>query len=148
MAIALTAGMRSNLIALQGVDKMMQTTQNRLSTGKRVNSALDDPVNFFKAQDNYNRASDLAAKKDGMGEAIKIIEAANTGIEKIEALLNQMKSLASAAKTSSNKADLEAQYDKIMTQVANMAAGFQLRRPEPDSVRYRVRRQSSFGGIQ
>jgi flagellin-like hook-associated protein FlgL len=121
MAIALTAGMRSNLIALQGVDKMMQTTQNRLSTGKRVNSALDDPVNFFKAQDNYNRASDLAAKKDGMGEAIKTIEAANTGIEKIESLLNQMKSLASAAKTSENDADLKAQYDKIIGQVVSMA---------------------------
>jgi flagellin-like hook-associated protein FlgL len=121
MAIALTSGMRSNLIALQGVDKMMQTTQNRLSTGKRVNSALDDPVNFFKAQDSYNRASDLAAKKDGMGEAIKTIEAANTGMEKIEALLNQMKSLASAAKTSSNKSDLEDQYDKIITQVGAMA---------------------------
>ena len=86
MAIALTAGMRSNLLSLQSVDSMMQTTQNRLSTGKRVNSALDDPVNFFKAQDNYNRANDLAAKKDGMGEAIKIIETANAGIEKMEDL--------------------------------------------------------------
>jgi flagellin len=103
MAIALTAGMRSNLIALQNVDSLMQTTQNRLSTGKKVNSALDDPVNFFKAEDHYNRASDLAAKKDGMGEAIKIIESANTGIEKIEDLLNQMKSLASAAKTSDQR---------------------------------------------
>ncbi|MFO7716069.1 flagellin [Desulfosarcina sp.] len=121
MAIALTAGMRSNLTALQGVDKMMQNTQNRLSTGKRVNSALDDPVNFFKAEDHYNRASDLAAKKDGMGEAIKTIEAANTGIEKIEDLLNQMKSLASAAKTSTNKSDLMSQYDRIISQVAFMA---------------------------
>ena len=100
MAIALTSGMRQNLTALQSVDSLMQTTQKRLSTGKRVNTALDDPVNFFKARDNYNRANDLAAKKDGMGEAIKIIESANTGIEKIESLLNQMKSLASAAKTS------------------------------------------------
>jgi flagellin-like hook-associated protein FlgL len=121
MAIALTAGMRSNLIALQGVDKMMQTTQNRLSTGKKVNSALDDPVNFFKAQDSYNRASDLAAKKDGMGEAIKIIESANTGIEKIESLLTQMKSLASAAKTSGNKTDLADQYNKLIGQVGDMA---------------------------
>jgi len=121
MSIALTSGMRSNLTALQGVDKLMQNTQNRLSTGKRVNSALDDPVNFFKAEDHYNRASDLAAKKDGMGEAIKTIEAANTGIEKIEDLLNQMKSLASAAKTSSNKSDLMAQYDRIISQVAFMA---------------------------
>jgi flagellin-like hook-associated protein FlgL len=121
MAIALTAGMRNNLIALQGVDKMMQTTQNRLSTGKKVNSALDDPVNFFKAQDNYNRANDLAAKKDGMGEAIKIIETANDGIEKMEDLLNQMKSLASAAKTSNNVDDLEEQYNTVMQQVAELA---------------------------
>jgi flagellin-like hook-associated protein FlgL len=121
MAIALTQGMRSNLISLQSVDKMMQTTQNRLSTGKRVNSALDDPVNFFKAEDHYDRASDLAAKKDGMKEAIKTIEAANTGIEKIEDLLAQMKSLASAAKTSTNKSDLMSQYDRIISQVAFMA---------------------------
>jgi flagellin len=121
MAIALTSGMRNNLIALQNVDSLMQTTQNRLSTGKKVNSALDDPVNFFKAEDHYNRASDLAAKKDGMGEAIKTIEAANTGIEKIEDLLNQMKSLASAAKTSSNDSDLETQYNTIRTQLNYMA---------------------------
>ena len=63
MAIALTSGMRQNLIALQSVNGLMETTQNRLSTGKKVNSALDDPVNFFKAEDHYNRASDLAAKK-------------------------------------------------------------------------------------
>jgi flagellin-like hook-associated protein FlgL len=113
--------MRSNLIALQGVDKLMQNTQNRLATGKRVNSALDDPVNFFKSEDHYNRASDLAAKKDGMSEAIKTIEAANTGIEKIEDLLNQMKSLASAAKTSGNTGDLADQFDAIRSQVAYMA---------------------------
>ena len=121
MAIALTSGMRSNLLALQGVDQMMTTTQNRLSTGKRVNSALDDPVNFFKAQDNYNRAKDLASKKDGMGEAIKIIETANGGIEKMESLLNQMKSLASAAKTSDNVGDLEDQYNTVLKQVASLA---------------------------
>ena len=121
MAIALTAGMRSNLIALQNVDSMMQTTQNRLSTGKKVNSALDDPVNFFKAEDHYNRASDLAAKKDGMNEAIKTIEAANTGIEEIENLLAQMKSLASAAKTSDNTGDLSDQYDLLISQVYYMA---------------------------
>ena len=125
MAIALTSGMRSNLLALQSVDKLMQNTQNRLSTGKRVNSALDDPVNFFKAEDHYNRASDLAAKKDGMAEAIKTIEAANTGIEKIEDMLSQMKSLASAAKTSDNDADLQTQFDSIRTQIATMATDSQ-----------------------
>ena len=121
MAIALTSGMRQNLIALQNVDSLMETTQNRLSTGKKVNSALDDPVNFFKAEDHYNRASDLAAKKDGMAEAIKTIEAANTGIESIEDLLDQMKSLASAAKTSTNTSDLSEQYDMLISQVYYMA---------------------------
>jgi flagellin-like hook-associated protein FlgL len=121
MAITLTAGMRSNLYALQNTTSMMESTQKRLSTGKKVNSALDDPVNFFKSKDHYDRAEDLTAKKDGMNEAIKVIEAANTGIEGIYDLLDQMKSLASAAKTSSNTSDLANQFDSIRSQIAKMA---------------------------
>jgi flagellin-like hook-associated protein FlgL len=121
MAIALTAGMRANLTSLQNTTSLMENTQKRLSTGKRVNTALDDPVNFFKAKDHNDRASDLSAKKDGMAEAIKTIEAANTGIEGIYDLLDQMKSLAQAAKTSSNTEDLADQYDAIRSQVADMA---------------------------
>jgi len=121
MAITLTAGMRSNLYALQNTTNMMETTQKRLATGKKVNSALDDPVNFFKSKDHYDRAEDLNAKKDGMNEAIKVIEAANTGIEGIYDLLDQMKSLASAAKTSSNTSDLANQFDSIRSQISKMA---------------------------
>jgi flagellin-like hook-associated protein FlgL len=122
MAITLTAGMRSNLYALQNTTNMIENTQKRLSTGKKVNSALDDPVNFFKSKDHYDRAEDLNAKKDGMNEAIKVIEAANTGIEGIYDLLDQMKSLASAAKTSTNTGDLSNQFDVIRSQVADMAS--------------------------
>ena len=121
MTITLTAGMRSNLYALQNTTQLMETTQNRLSTGKKVNSALDDPVNFFKSKDHYDRAEDLTAKKDGMNEAIKVIEAANTGIEGIYDLLDQMKSLASAAKTSDNTGDLADQFDTIRSQISSMA---------------------------
>lgn len=121
MSITLTAGMRSNLYALQNTTKLMEDTQNKLSTGKKVNTALDDPVNFFKSKDHYDRAKDLTSKKDGMAEAIKVIEAANTGIEGIYDLLDQMKSLAQAAKTSTNKSDLATQYDSIISQVAKMA---------------------------
>lgn len=122
MAITLTQGMRSNLFALQQTTRLMDQTQNRLSTGKKVNSALDDPVNFFKAKDHSDRARDLSAKKDGMNEAIKTIEAANTGIESIYDLLDQMKSLAQAAKTSDNTTDLAAQFDAIRSQVATLAS--------------------------
>ncbi len=121
MAIQLTAGMRSNLYALQNTNKLMELTQKRLSTGKRVNTALDDPVNYFKAKDHNDRANDLAAKKDGMSEAIKTIEAADTGIESIYDMLDQMKSLASAAKTSSNTGDLQNQFDAIRAQIATLA---------------------------
>jgi flagellin len=121
MSVQLTAGMRANLFSLQQTTKMMDLTQKRLSTGKKVNTALDDPVNFFKSKDHYDRANDLAAKKDGMSEAIKTIEAADTGIESIYDLLSQMKSLASAAKTSDNTADLETQYDTIKSQIATLA---------------------------
>jgi flagellin-like hook-associated protein FlgL len=113
--------MRSNLFALQQTTRMMDDTQAKLATGKKVNSALDDPVNFFKAKDHSDRANDLSAKKDGMNEAIKTIEAANNGIEGIYDLLDQMKSLAQAAKTSDNTADLADQYDVLRAQVATMA---------------------------
>jgi flagellin len=121
MGITLTGGMRANLFALQNTTKMMDDTQKRLSTGKRINNALDDPVNFFKSKDHYDRAKDLSSKKDGMSEAIKVIEAANTGIEGIYDLLDQMKSLASAAKTSSNTSDLADQFDAVNSQVTKMA---------------------------
>jgi flagellin-like hook-associated protein FlgL len=113
--------MRANLYSLQQTTKMMDLTQKRLSTGKRVNTALDDPVNFFKSKDHYDRATDLAAKKDGMSEAIKTIEAADTGIEAIYDLLAQMKSLASAAKTSDNTGDLQTQFDTVRTQIGTLA---------------------------
>jgi len=121
MAVTLTAGMRANLFALQQTTQMMDLTQKKLSTGKKVNTALDDPVNFFKSKDHYDRATDLAAKKDGMSEAIKTIEAANTGLESIYDLLAQMKSLASAAKTSDNTGDLQDQFDTVRTQIGNLA---------------------------
>jgi len=121
MSVTLTAGMRANLFALQQTTKMMDLTQKKLSTGKKVNTALDDPVNFFKSKDHYDRANDLAAKKDGMSEAIKTIEAADTGIESIYDLLDQMESLASAAKTSDNTGDLQTQFDKVRDQIATLA---------------------------
>ena len=66
--INLTPGMRANLFSLQNTSKNMEITQERLATGLKVNSALDDPINFFAAQEHNLRASDLAARKDGMSD--------------------------------------------------------------------------------
>ena len=123
--ISLTAGMRSNLISLQGTVDLLNRTQERLSTGKKVNSALDNPTSFFAAQGLNQRASDLAALKDGMGQAIQTVKAANAGITGITALIESAKGIAQAALSASDtttRASYSAQFDAIRTQVTNLAA--------------------------
>ena len=78
--ISLTASMRSNLLSLQSTQKLMDTTQDRLSTGKKVNSAMDNPTNYFTAQSLTARANDLDALMDSIGQAISTLETADQGI--------------------------------------------------------------------
>ena len=66
--ISLTSGMRSNLVSLQGTVELLNRTQERLATGKRVNSPLDNATNYFVAKSHMDRASDLSVRKDGMGD--------------------------------------------------------------------------------
>lgn len=96
--ISLTASMRSNLLSLQNTQSLMDTTQERLSTGKKVNSALDNPSSFYTAQSLNNRASDLSSLLDSMGQGIQTIKAANEGIEAITTFVQQAKALANSAK--------------------------------------------------
>jgi flagellin-like hook-associated protein FlgL len=97
--VSLTAGMRSNLVALQNTVTLLNRTQDRLSTGKYVNTALDNPLNYFTAKALNSRASDLAGFKDAMGEAVQTIKAGNAGITAIESLIAQAKAVAASAKT-------------------------------------------------
>jgi len=118
--ITLTSGMRSNLFSLQQTQTMMETTQTRLSTGKRVNSALDDPINFFAAQGHTQRASDLAMRKDEMSEAIQTIKAADNGISAITDMIASAKSLAQSALATdiTDEQDaLNAQFDEVIAQI-------------------------------
>ena len=101
MGISLTAGMRSNLINLQSTAKMMDQTSIRLNSGKKVNTALDDPISYFTAKDHMSRASTLGTLKNGMSEGIQTITAANNGIESIIALIEAAKSKAESAKGAS-----------------------------------------------
>jgi hypothetical protein len=95
--ISLTAGMRNNLIQLQATVTLLDRTQERLATGKKVNSALDNPMNFFAAQGHLSRATDIASYKDNMSEAVQTIQTANQGISSIQSLLAAAKSLAHSA---------------------------------------------------
>ena len=100
--ISLTAGMRSNLVSLQSTVTLMNRTQERLATGKNVNTALDNPLNYFTAAALNSRAVDLAAFKDGMSEAIQTIKAANTGTSAITGLIAQAKAIAATAKAAAS----------------------------------------------
>lgn len=122
--ITLTAGMRANLLSLQSTASLLETTQNRLSTGNKVNSALDDPINYFAAQSHLQRASDLAGRKDEMSEAIQTIQAANDGIEAITELIESAKSLAQSAlsaDTTTEASNLGDQFNDLLDQIDDLA---------------------------
>jgi flagellin-like hook-associated protein FlgL len=96
--IVLSAGVRQNLLSLQNTAQLMGVTQNRLATGKKVNSALDNPTNFFTSQALSNRASDLNALLDSIGQAQKTLEAADHGITSLTKLVESAKSIAKQAR--------------------------------------------------
>ena len=90
--ITLSAGVRANLLSLQNTAQLMQTTQNRLATGKKVNSALDNPINFFTSQSLQSRAGDLNSLLDSMSNGIQTIQAANNGLTSITSTVQSMQS--------------------------------------------------------
>jgi len=92
--IVLSASVRQNLLSLQSTAELLATTQNRLSTGKKVNTALDNPTNFFTAQSLDNRASDINNLLDGIGNGVQVLQAANTGLTSLQKLVDTAKSIA------------------------------------------------------
>jgi flagellin-like hook-associated protein FlgL len=105
--ITLSAGVRQNLLALQNTADLLGVTQNRLATGKKVNSALDNPTNFFTSSSLSARASDLSGILDAMANGISTLQAANNGltsitktVESMQATINQARQDASWKSTS------------------------------------------------
>ena len=92
--IVLSASVRQNLLSLQSTADLLSTTQNRLATGNKVNSALDNPTNFFTAQGLNNRASDISNLLDSIGNGVQVLQAANTGITSLQSLVDSAKSIA------------------------------------------------------
>jgi flagellin-like hook-associated protein FlgL len=122
--IVLSAGVRSNLLQLQSTSDLITQTQTRLATGKRVNSALDNPNNYFTAQGLDNRANDLSNLLDSQSSAINTIQAANNGISAITKLVQSAQSLVSQAKQTTDtatQATLASQFDDLLTQIGQLA---------------------------
>jgi flagellin-like hook-associated protein FlgL len=121
--ISLTAGMRNNLVSLQGTVDLLNRTQERLATGKKVNSPLDNATNYFVAKSHMDRASDLSVRKDGMGEAIQTVKAANAGITAITDLIASAKGIAQSALSAgaTEASTLGAQFNSILDQIDTTA---------------------------
>src|SRR6266481_2805021 len=95
--ITLSSAVRQNLLSLQGTATLLATTQEHLATGKKVNSALDNPTNFFTAAGLDARASDISNLLDSIGNGVQVLQAANTGITSLQKLVDTAKSIANQA---------------------------------------------------
>jgi flagellin len=122
--ITLSSATRSNLLSLQNTTGLIGRTQERLATGLKVNSAIDDALAFFKARNLNARASDLSSVKDGIMGGISVLKASVQGLESIESVLKQMKALAQSAISapeSTTRAKLASQFNELRSQVDNLA---------------------------
>jgi flagellin-like hook-associated protein FlgL len=109
---------------MQNTAQLMDRTAGRLSSGFKVQTALDDPINYFAAEGHRQRAGDLAGRKDEMGEAIQLVKAGNNGIEALTDLVASAKSLAQSALSAESTSEinsLETQYNAVMDQIDELA---------------------------
>lgn len=123
--ISLTASARSNLLSLQQTSTLLDQTQNRLSTGKKVNGAADGATAFFASQGFLSRASDFSAIKDSLGTALQTIKAASNAIDAITKTVQQAQGIATSALQSSDsttRSALATQFNGLLTQINSLVA--------------------------
>ena len=121
-SITLTGAQRNALLTLQNVADLSDRTQNRLTTGKKVNNVVDNAVSFFQAKSLTDRASDFTDRKDQIDQGISSITAALDALESIDALLKQMKGVAQAAKTQtgSERVSSTTQFNELGNQISQL----------------------------
>jgi flagellin-like hook-associated protein FlgL len=127
--VQLSASIRSNLLLLQQTQTSLDRTQTRLSTGNKVNSALDSPTAFFAAKSLNQRASDLTNLKDGIGQAISTINAGDKGITAIQNLIDNataltqsaLSNLGTDANSVATRKSLAQQYNAFLRQIDSQA---------------------------
>ncbi|TXT17589.1 MAG: flagellin domain-containing protein [bacterium] len=126
--VSLTSAMRSNLVSLQSTEALLGRTQERLATGKKVNSAIDNPTNFFAARAHTQRADLLNGLKDNIGEAIQTVKASDSGVKAINSTIEALRGIVSQARSAQTSttsatdlAGLTTQYNELVRQLNNTA---------------------------
>lgn len=134
--IGLSSAMRANLASLQSTARLLGSTEERLASGKRVNTAVDNPTNFFAAQGHTTRANQLNGLKDSISEAIQTVKAADSGIKGILSTIESLRGVVTQARsaindsvnsatliggTGTNGTDgLTGQYNRLVEQLNNL----------------------------
>ena len=95
--IVLSASVRQNLLSLQSTADLLATTQNRLSTGKKVNTALDNPTNYFTARVARQSRQRHQQSARWIGNGVQVLQAANTGLTSLQKLVDTAKSVGNQA---------------------------------------------------
>jgi flagellin-like hook-associated protein FlgL len=122
--ISLSTSARTNLLALQSSAKLLDTTQGRLSSGKKVNSALDNASSYFQSQGFLGRANDLSGIKDGLSTALQTVKAAVDAISSITKVVDQLKGLVASARQTSDSTTLGTyytQYTSLSSRLTDLA---------------------------
>ena len=121
--VALSAAVRSSLLALQRTTDLIDRTNNRLATGLRVSGPVDDPVAFFSSKALRDRAFDFTERKGGIDQGISTVTAALDGVESIDSLVRQLKGIATSLKsaTTTQFTDLVSQFNEIRSQIGDLA---------------------------
>ncbi|QCG88754.1 flagellin [Azospirillum sp. TSH100] len=127
--VTLSSSMRTNLLQLQSTQEQINKKQNILSTGNKVNTALDGPTAFFSAKGLNQRAGDLTSLKDAMGQSISTIQAADKGLTAIDSMVDQAKGLTTAAYAAlgndaasiATRKSLAAQFNTLRGQIDKLA---------------------------
>ena len=117
--ISLTSSMRSNLLSLQQITELQSISQNRLATGLKVNSAIDNPAAYYTATSLSNRARDLSSLLDSMGQAIQTVKAAMEGVESATAYLEQMSAITTQATSNYKEKYVPIQFKDLYNGKAN-----------------------------
>ncbi|NDE91544.1 MAG: flagellin, partial [Alphaproteobacteria bacterium] len=118
--ISLSAGARNNLLSLQQTASLLNTTQNRLATGKKIASALDGANAYFASIGFINRANDLSSIKDGLSNSLQTVKAASTAIDSITKIVQQAQGLTTSALQSQDavtRSGLSVQFNDLLVQV-------------------------------
>ena len=122
--ISLSSGIRSNLLSLQNTATILNRTQTRLGTGKKVNSAVDNPSNYFTSVSLKQRSDDLTARLDGIAKGVQTVKAADSGIKGITTLVKQLKGIVQDAQGTTNTTDrstLKDRFNTVLKQITDMA---------------------------